>query len=75
MATTTDDDVAIRYIGRVSSTTAAAYVTFTSYQAAAHGPNGDTEDHWTLDYVFKRVGGQWLIDYAGPHDGSTHTPG
>jgi hypothetical protein len=41
----------------------------------SQGPNGDSQDNWTLDYRMKRVGWQWLIDYAGPHNGSTHTSG
>ena len=75
LSTVIDSDPVIHYVRLVNSTTAVAYVTFTSFQDASQGPNGDTQDSWTLDYRMKRVGWQWLIDYAGPHNGSAHTSG
>jgi hypothetical protein len=74
-ATSRDSNVAIRSITRINSHTLKVFVTFTSTQNAKYGPNGDTRDDWTLDYVFKRIGASWLIAGDGPHDGSGHTPG
>ena len=55
--------------------TAIAYVTFTSTQAAAYGPNHDTKDYWTLDYSMKLISGHWRIDGTAGHNGTKHTPG
>ena len=71
----TDSDPVVHCVRLVNSTTAIVYVTFTSLQDPSQGPNGDSQDNWTLDYRMKRSGWQWLIDYAGPHNGSTHTSG
>ncbi len=47
---------------------------FTSLQDAAHGPNGDPCDNWTLDYtMIQSPDGTWLIDSTQPHAGSQHT--
>jgi hypothetical protein len=73
-STTQDSDVVIHWVKRTGTRTARAYVTFTSTQDAAHGPDGDTADNWTLDYNLKLVGGLWLIDRVTGHSGSTHTP-
>jgi hypothetical protein len=75
LSTVTDSDPVVHYVRLVNATTAIAYVTFTSFQNSSQGPNGDSKDNWTLDYRMKRSGWQWLIDYAGPHNGSTHTSG
>ena len=47
---------------------------FTSLQASAQGPSGDTCDRWTLDYrMIQDPTGAWRIDGATPRNGSTHT--
>ena len=78
LATTTstvhDSDIVIHDIRMIGSRKAVAFVTFTSTQDPSQGPNGDTQDNWTLDYWMKLVGWQWLIDDVGPHAGSTHKP-
>lgn len=78
LATTTstvhDSDIVIHDIRMIGSRKAVAFVTFTSTQDPSQGPNGDTQDNWTLDYSMKLVGWQWLIDDVGPHAGSTHKP-
>jgi len=75
MSTASDSNIEIHYVRSEEPDLAIAYVTFTSFQDPSQGPNGDTQDNWTLDYRMKRSGWQWLIDYAGPHNGSTHTSG
>jgi S1-C subfamily serine protease len=50
-----------------------AALDFTSVQDAAHGPNGDTCDNWTLNYTMVNVSGTWLIDSATGQNGVTHT--
>jgi hypothetical protein len=50
-------------------------LTFTSVQAAAQGPSGDTCDVWTLDYSMRQDStGAWRIDTASARNGSTHSP-
>jgi len=63
----------LRSLTRTSAGTIVAFVTFTSIQAPGYGPNGESCDHWTLDYTMRLVGFRWLIDLAGPHNGSTHS--
>ena len=47
---------------------------FTSLQAPAQGPSGESCDHWTLDYrMIQDPTGAWRIDRATGHNGSTHT--
>jgi hypothetical protein len=50
-----------------------AQLSFTSVQDAAHGPNGDTCDAWTLNYTMVNVNGTWLIDSAGGQNGVTYS--
>ncbi len=73
-ATSFGFEVRIHQVTRLGTEEAVVYVTFTSIQAPGYGPNGETCDYWTLDYTMRLIGGRWLIDHAGPHDGSTHTP-
>jgi hypothetical protein len=73
--TTRDTAVVIHRVTALDAKTVVAFVTFTSTQAASLGPNGDTRDNWTLDYTMKLVGGRWLVDAVGAHNGSTHTTG
>jgi hypothetical protein len=73
--TTRDSAVVVHRVTALDARTAAAFVTFTSTQAASFGPNGDTRDNWTLDYAMKLVGDRWLIDGVAAHNGSTHTSG
>jgi hypothetical protein len=72
-ATSRVADIVVRHIAFIDTQTATAFVAFTSTQAAAYGPNGDTRDRWTLDYALKSVSGHWLIDRISAHKGSTHT--
>jgi hypothetical protein len=74
-STTQDSNVVIHWIKGTGPLTAIAYVTFISTQAAAYGPNHDTEDDWTLDYTMELINGHWLIDGTTGHNGTTHTPG
>jgi hypothetical protein len=49
-------------------------LTFTSLQAVAQGPSGDTCDIWTLDYTMAQDGtGAWGIVAAVGRNGSTHS--
>lgn len=49
-------------------------IAFTSLQDAAHGPDRDTCDNWTLNYTMARTGdGSWLIDATRARAGRTHT--
>jgi hypothetical protein len=73
--TTRDSAVVVHRVTALDARTAAAFVTFTSTQAASFGPNGDTRDNWTLDYTMKLIGDRWLIDGVAAHNGSTHTSG
>jgi hypothetical protein len=73
--TSHDFDLVIHWARRLDSTTAQAFVTFASTQAASDGPNGDTRDYWTLNYTFRHIGGRWLIDGAKAHGGSAYTAG
>jgi hypothetical protein len=74
-STSQDSNVVYHWIKKKGPATAIVYVTFTSTQDAAYGPNGDTVDNWTLEYTMKLVGGQWLIDGSAAHNGSKYTPG
>ena len=75
-STTQNSNVVIHSVRRLSSRLAVAFVTFTSTQDPAYGPNGDSADDWTLDYTLKLIDGRWLIDQAIGHGGgSTHTSG
>jgi serine protease Do len=47
---------------------------FTSVQDAAHGPDGNTCDNWTLNYTMVNTGGTWLIDSVTGQNGVTHSP-
>jgi len=51
-----------------------ATLDFTSLQDAAHGPNGETCDNWTLNYTMVDSGGTWLIDSVTGQNGVTHAP-
>lgn len=68
-ATSYDFNVTIHAVAPLDATTLQVFVTFTSTQDAAYGPNGDTCDNWTLDYTFKLVNSSWLIDRSSPHNG------
>lgn len=73
--TTFDSDIEIVSAGTKPEGGVIVGLTFTSIQDAAHGPDGDTCDVWTLDYHFVQDAGQtWLIDKALGRDGSTHHP-
>ena len=72
-ATTHDFDLAFRQLAFSDPNTLVVLATFDSTQGAAYGPNGDTRDHWTLDYTLRYVSGRWLIDGVSAHNGSTHT--
>lgn len=57
-----------------SGTSVTIGLAFTSLQAAAQGPSGDTCDRWTLDHrMVQDSTGAWRIDGATPRNGSTHT--
>jgi cytoskeletal protein RodZ len=73
-STTQDSNVVIHWIKRTGTASAVAYVTFTSTQAAAYGPNHDTRDDWTLDYTMVLVNGRWRIDGTTGHNGVKYTP-
>jgi hypothetical protein len=50
-------------------------LSFTSLQAPAQGPSGETCDHWTLDYLMiQDPTGAWRIARATGRNGATHTP-
>ncbi|MCA1644886.1 MAG: trypsin-like peptidase domain-containing protein [Chloroflexi bacterium] len=54
--------------------TAVVAVGFTSLQDAAHGPDGDTCDNWTIAYSLIKSGdGRWLLDSTQPYLGKRHT--
>ena len=74
-STSQDSNVVIHWIKGTGPVTAVAYVTFTSTQAAAYGPDHDTRDDWTLDYTMELINGHWLIGGTAGHDGTTHTSG
>ena len=74
--TSRDFDAAIHSITRLDSHMMRAYVTFTSTQAGSLGPvKGETRTDWRLDYDFRRVDGEWLINGTKAHSGSGHSPG
>jgi hypothetical protein len=73
-ATSFGFDLLIHNITQTASDEAIVFLTFTSIQAPGYGPNGETCDDWTLDYTMRLIGSRWLIDHAGAHAGSTHTP-
>jgi hypothetical protein len=60
-ATSHVSDIVLHFLGFPDPQTSTVFVTFTSTQAAAFGPNGDTRDHWTLTYTLRYISGRWLI--------------
>jgi Double zinc ribbon len=70
-----DTNVVVHWVKWTNSRTAIAYVTFSSTQNSAQGPNGDTADNWTLEYTMKLVNGRWLINGDVGHNGSKYTSG
>jgi S1-C subfamily serine protease len=73
-ATSFDGLINLASVSFTSSGSARAHLTFTSFQAAANGPNGDTCDIWDLDYTLVQSAGTWLIDGVKGHGGGpTHT--
>lgn len=70
-----DSNVVVHWVKWTNSRTAIAYVTFSSTQDSAQGPNGDTADNWTLEYTMKLVNGRWLINGDVGHNGSKYTSG
>ncbi|HEX3424810.1 MAG TPA: protein kinase [Acidimicrobiales bacterium] len=72
-ASTSDSGVVIGAIAPGSNGADIATVAFTSMQAAADGPNGDTCDHWDLDYVMVAEANGFAIDSVQPVAGSGHT--
>jgi serine protease Do len=74
-ATSFDYNLDILDAQRFSSDQVLIALSFTSLQASAYGPGGDTCDNWTLDYTMVRQpDGQWLIDSVKSHNGTEHTP-
>ncbi len=72
-ATSFDSLITLESVDFSGSGTALAHVTFTSFQAATNGPNGDTCDTWDLDYTLLPSAGTWRIDRVRGHDGGpTH---
>ena len=50
-----------------------ARVSFTSFQAADKGPDGDMCDEWDLDYLLGPTDGSWQIRaVSGYRNGPTH---
>lgn len=73
-STSFDTQVAILLVTPEPGGSVTAQVTFTSVQASEKGPDGDTCDHWDLDYTLIPADGSWLIDKVVGHDGGrTHT--
>jgi serine protease Do len=73
-ATSYDLGVTVLDAQQLAPGTVLVGIGFTSLQDAAHGPNGDTCDNWTLDYaLIQAADGSWLIDSTKPHLGSLHT--
>ena len=70
-----DTNVLIHWVKWTNSRTAIVYVTFSSTQNPAQGPNGDSADNWTLDYTMKSVNGRWLINGDMGYNGSKYTSG
>lgn len=73
LASTFDTDVQVLSATPASSGRMLAHVSFTSFQAAEKGPNGDMCDEWDLDYLLGPTGGSWQIRaVSGYRNGPTH---
>lgn len=73
-ASSFDTGITILNAAQLTPDTVRVDVAFTSLQASAQGPNGDTCDNWTLDYTFiQAADGSWQINGNAPINGVDHT--
>jgi S1-C subfamily serine protease len=72
-ATTFDYNITLQAVTSEGPGRMLADVTFTSLQRPAKGPNGDSCDHWTLQYTLIQIGSVWRIEVANGQGGQTHS--
>ena len=72
-STTKDQGMTIVGAGPANSGSQQVTIVFTSNQAANEGPNGNTCDHWDIDYNMVLSGGSWLINSTSSPSSSPFT--
>ena len=71
--TSKDTDISYNSLVR-SGRDLVVWVTFTSEQDPAYGPDGGSCAHWSLDYTFRQSDGLWLIVGSEPHGAQRYEP-